>query len=144
MKVKDIKVKQKNDNIKVLDKSLKTDRKGPSAFNAGLKADFIKSAKEKESEKETSKAANNSVDEIEAGLFETGIYAVDSLKVSASASTGTSGVNLKIKSETPDSRKAVFDNTENGRETEKADKKAVHNIKIETSARNIQSSEERD
>lgn len=83
MKEKDLKIKEKKDTLKVLDRNSRTPRQRENAINAGMKAAFIRDVagrRNRKSEEGVDRAANDAVETYETAAGSIGSYGAAKLK----------------------------------------------------------------
>lgn len=110
MKEKDLKIKEKKDTLKVLDRNSRTPRQRGNSINTGMKAAFIRDVagrRDRKSEEGTDRAANDAVETYETAAGSIGSYGAAKLKQAFQQEKGRKRREQSRQQEKPDNPNAA-------------------------------------
>lgn len=110
MKEKDLKIKEKKDTLKVLDRNSRTPRQRGNSINTGMKAAFIRDVagrRDRKSEEGTDGAANDAVENYETAAGSIGSYGAAKLKQAFQQEKGRKRREQSRQQEKPDNPNAA-------------------------------------
>lgn len=110
MKEKDLKIKEKKDTLKVLDRNSRMPRQRGNSINTGMKAAFIRDVagrRDRKSEEGTDRAANDAVENYETAAGSIGSYGAAKLKQAFQQEKGRKRREQSRQQEKPDNPNAA-------------------------------------